>query len=85
MRVRKPHDRQREQLAELAVLNERLAGNQSLAARRRIEWLKIRRKEWEQIYNYVTKHDAAVSLAIIEEANRKVEAQVKSPNAPVRR
>ena len=71
MRVRNPHDRQQEQLAELAILNERLAGNQSLAARRRIEWLKTRRKEWEQIYNYITKQDAAVSLAIIEEANRQ--------------
>ena len=69
MRLRRLHDRQREQLAELAILNERLAGNQSPAARRRIEWLKIRRKEWEQIYNYITKRDAAVSLALIEEAN----------------
>lgn len=71
VRVRKLDDRQREQLAELAILNERLAGNQSPAARRRIEWLKLRRKEWEQIYNYVTKRDAAVSLAMIEEANRQ--------------
>ncbi len=59
-------------MAELAIINERLAGNQSLAARKRIEWLKVRRKEWEQIYNYITKQDAAVSLALIEEANRQV-------------
>ncbi|KAK9803468.1 hypothetical protein WJX73_005184 [Symbiochloris irregularis] len=74
VRVRKLDDRQREQLAELAILNERLAGNQSPAARRRIEWLKHRRKEWELIYHYVSKRDAAVSLALIEEANRQASA-----------
>lgn len=74
VRVRNLPDRQRDQLAELAVLNERLAGNKSTAVRRRIEWLKTRRKEWEQIYNYITKQDAEVSLAIIEEANKQVAA-----------
>jgi hypothetical protein len=39
---------------------------------RRLEYLKTRRKHWEEIYNYVTKQDAAATLSMIEEANRKV-------------
>ena len=67
----KVDERQQEQFAELAVLNERLAGNSASAARRRIEWLKLRRKHWKQIYEYVTKQDAAITLAMIEEASQQ--------------
>ena len=54
------------------MLNERLAGNSASAARRRIEWLKLRRKHWKQIYEYVTTQDAAITLAMIEEASQQV-------------
>lgn len=76
VRVRNLSWRQAQQLAELTVLNERLAaGNEGpsvIAARKRIEWLRARRRVWERIYKYVTKQDAAATLAVIEDANIKV-------------
>ncbi|KAK9835226.1 hypothetical protein WJX81_007254 [Elliptochloris bilobata] len=78
VRVRNLSWRQAQQLAELTVLNERLAaGNEGptvIAVRKRIEWLRARRRVWERIYNYVTKQDAAATLAVIEDANSKVAA-----------
>ena len=41
---------------------------------RRIEWLKVRRKHWKHIYEHVTKQDAAITLAMIEEASQQVQA-----------
>lgn len=74
LRIRqKTDERQQEQFAELAVLNERLAGNSSSAARRRIEWLRVRRKHWRLIFEHVTKQDAAITLAMIEEASQQVQ------------
>ena len=72
IRMRSVDERQRGQLAELAVLNERLAGRQSWQIRQKLEHLKSRRRIWELIYEYVTKRDAITSLAMIEEANNKV-------------
>lgn len=75
VRVRNLTWRQAQQLAELTVLNERLAagnkGSSVIAVRKRIEWLRARRHVWERIYNYVTKQDAAATLAVIEDANFK--------------
>lgn len=75
VRVRNLTWRQAQQLAELTVLNERLAagnkGSSVIAVRKRIEWLRARRRVWERIYNYVTKQDAAATLAVIEDANSK--------------
>ena len=79
IRMRSVDERQRGQLAELAVLNERLAGRQSWQIRQKLEHLKSRRRIWELIYEYVTKRDAIASLAMIEEANNKVSNQHK-PN-----
>lgn len=73
VRVRTAASRQVDQLQDLAVLNERLAGSQGWEARQKLEYLKTKRKNWEAIYNYVTKQDAAATLAVIEEASRKVE------------
>ena len=75
IRMRSVDERQRGQLAELAVLNERLAGRQSWQIRQKLEHLKSRRRIWELIYEYVTKRDAIASLAMIEEANNKVGSQ----------
>lgn len=72
IRMRSVDERQRGQLAELAVLNERLAGRQSWQIRQKLEHLKSRRRIWELIYEYVTKRDAIASLEMIEEANNKV-------------
>ena len=79
VRVRNLTWRQAQQLAELTVLNERLAagnkGSSVIAVRKRIEWLRARRHVWERIYKYVTKQDAAATLAVIEDANSKASDQ----------
>lgn len=72
VRLRRPVDRQREQLADLAVLNDRLAGRAGWQIRRRVEFLRTRRRNWEQIYKQLASNDTATTLAMIEEANRKV-------------
>ena len=40
--------------------------------RKRLDYLKCRRQQWEAVYEYVTKTDAATTLATIEEAYAKV-------------
>ena len=72
VRRRQSTDRQKSLLADLALLNERLAGNESWEIRQKLEHLKSKRKNWEFIYEYVTKLDATATLARIEEANIKV-------------
>ena len=72
VRMRQSTDRQKSQLADLALVNERLAGNESWEIRQKLEHLKSKRKNWEFIYEYVTKLDATATLARIEEANVKV-------------
>jgi hypothetical protein len=60
-------------LVELAVLNERLSGvNEPWEARNRLEMIRTRRKNWEHIFDYVTKQEAAATLEIIEAANEQV-------------
>ena len=75
VRMRQSTDRQKSQLADLALVNERLAGNDSWEIRQKLEHLKSKRKNWEFIYEYVTKLDATATLARIEEANMKVKNQ----------
>ena len=72
VRRRQSSDRQKALLAELALLNERLAGKESWEIRQKLEHLKSKRKTWEMIYQYVTKLDATATLARIEEASSKV-------------
>lgn len=73
VRMRQSSDRQKSLLAELALVNERLAGKESWEIRQKLEHLKSKRKNWEFIYEYVTKLDATATLARIEEANTKVQ------------
>lgn len=73
VRVRTIAKRQMDDLVELAVLNERLTGTHDpWDVRNRLELLRTRRKNWEHIYNYVTKQEAAATLDLIEEANQQV-------------
>lgn len=73
VRVRKAAQRPVNDILELAVLNERLAGSATpWEARQKLEYLKMRRRNWERIYEYVIKQDAAATLAVIEEASDKV-------------
>ena len=74
VRMRQSSDRQKSLLAELALVNERLAGKESWEIRQKLEHLKSKRKNWELIYEYVTKLDATATLARIEEANVKVQS-----------
>jgi chlorophyllide a oxygenase len=77
VRVRTSADRARDQLADLAVLNERLAGKdprEAAQVRKRLEYLKRRRRSWELVYQHVTRADALCTLAAIEEAAARVEA-----------
>eukprot|EP00877_Chromochloris_zofingiensis_P006369 jgi/Chrzof1/1986/Cz10g28270.t1_CAO1[v5.2] len=74
VRVRKAAQRPVNDILELAVLNERLAGSATpWEARQKLEYLKMRRRNWERIYEYVIKQDAAATLAVIEEASDKAE------------
>ncbi len=73
VRVRTISQRAKDDLVELAVLNARLNGEVSpWEARSKLELLRKKRKNWEHIVNYVTKADAAATLALIEEANEQV-------------
>jgi chlorophyllide a oxygenase len=73
VRVRTISQRAQDDLVDLVVLNERLSGETNpWEARTRLELLRKKRKNWEHIYNYVTKADAAATLALIEEANEQV-------------
>jgi chlorophyllide a oxygenase len=77
VRVRTSRDRARDQIADLAVLNERLAGKgpmQAADVRKRLEYLKKRRRNWELVYQHVTRADALCTLGAIEEAAARVEA-----------
>lgn len=82
IRVRRAADRARDQLADLAVLNTRLASThhggssdaEAAAVRQRVDYLRRRRRSWELVTSYVEQHDALCTLAAIEEASRKVEA-----------
>jgi chlorophyllide a oxygenase len=73
MRVMRVSDRQKDQLADLAVLNERLSGApRPWNARQRLEYLKKQREQWEAVYEYLVKTDAAATMESIEEAARNV-------------
>jgi chlorophyllide a oxygenase len=72
VKARTCKQRNMEELVELAVLNERLAGElQPWEARNRLEYLRLYRKNWEAIYDYITETEVTATLAVIEEANRK--------------
>ena len=68
------HPPQVDQLAELAVVNERLAGGDGPSARARIEFLKGRRALWARVFDVVTRADAAATLGAIESATADVRA-----------
>lgn len=79
--MRSSQNRAHQQLVDLAVLNERLAGGNGYPweARKRLEYLQSRRQQWEAVYEYITKTDAAATLASIEEAFQKVRMCSPSP------
>lgn len=73
VRVRTTASRQRSELLELAVLNERLAGNvEPWEARARLEVLRNRRRAWDAVYDLIGGSDAAATLEMIEAAAEQV-------------
>ena len=82
LRVRTAADRARLQLADLAVLNERLAkledGTSSVdqeevvKARKRVEFMKRSQKTWSKVYDYCMDNDVDCTVDAIEAANAKV-------------
>eukprot|EP00210_Caulerpa_lentillifera_P003116 g2978.t1 len=73
IRVRQPENKCQDQLLELTVLNERLAGASPWEVRRRVEYLKKRQMNWDLVHDIIVRRDAAATLDLIEEANNKVE------------
>lgn len=73
VRVRTAETRKMNEMLDLAVLNERLAGRLApWEARSKLEYLKMRKKHWTKAYEYITKQEVTATLAVIEEAYRKV-------------
>eukprot|EP00798_Chlamydomonas_sp_ICE-L_P016142 gene16142-22298_t len=59
---------------ELAVVNERLSGElQPWEVRNRLEHIRLFNGNWGAIYDHITKSEVTATLAVIEEASRKVE------------
>ena len=77
VRVRTSETRKMNEMLDLAVLNERLAGRMDAwEARSRLEYMKMRKKEWSLAYEYITQSEVTATLEVIEAAYRKVGAWV---------
>lgn len=72
VRVRQANDRARAQLGELALLNERLMGQDSWRIRQKVEYLKSKRKAWEGVYNAACKQEISLTVAHLESAMAEV-------------
>ena len=73
VRYARPSRRELEQLAELVVMNERMAGRDAARARNRVNHLKSKKANWEAIFDTLVETDAVATLDAIESANRRVE------------
>lgn len=72
IRLRDRDERVNNLWGELAALNERLAGGDPVFARKRIDYLRVRKEHWARIISAATEYDTAITLAQLEAANRKV-------------
>mmetsp|Transcript_23098 Transcript_23098/g.64158 ORF Transcript_23098/g.64158 Transcript_23098/m.64158 type:complete len:645 (+) Transcript_23098:156-2090(+) len=66
-------DRPLQQLAELAILNERLEGKRPWEARQKLEYFQKSKESWKAICEDLRATDAVATLERIEEAQRKVD------------
>ena len=64
--------RKHDELVELVVLNERLAGGRAHLVRQKLDWLRRKTSNWEYIYQYISTCDGRATLQAVEEANQKV-------------
>lgn len=86
IRLRRASDRAKEQLADLAVLNEKLRmadGFEAAKARKRVEFMKRSRKTWSKVYDYLMDNDVECTLSSIEDANAKVLAMLSEEKRDV--
>jgi hypothetical protein len=72
VRVRQANDRAKQQLGELALLNETLLGEDSWRIRKKVEYLKSKRKAWEGVYNAACKQEVSLTVAHLESAMAEV-------------
>jgi chlorophyllide a oxygenase len=72
VRVRQAGDRAMSQLGELALLNESLMGQETWKIRKKVEYLKSKRKAWEGVYNAACKQEVSLTVAHLEEAIAEV-------------
>ena len=74
VRVRRAADRPLQQLADLAVLNERLNGNSPWEVRHKLDYFQKSKSKWEIMCRDVVTGEAAATLRTLEAAQRKVDA-----------
>jgi chlorophyllide a oxygenase len=78
VRVRRAADRAAEQLADLAVVNARLAAGgdarAAAAARQRVDFLRRDRRTWARVHESVAAADAADALGAADRAAARAEA-----------
>lgn len=75
VRGRLANDRAKQQLGELALLNETLLGEDSWRIRKKVEYLKSKRKAWEGVYNAACKQEVSLTVAHLESAMAEVRTQ----------
>lgn len=77
VRVRQANDRAKQQLGELALLNETLMGQDSWRIRRKVEYLRSKRQAWEGVYNAACKQEVSLTVAHLEAAMAEVRTHEK--------
>lgn len=84
VRVRKASHRRLELLIEAAVANERLTVGQrgAVSVRQRAEWLRMRmrRENWEELFETIMMKDSSLTLSSIEAALKEVDEALFDEN-----
>lgn len=79
--VQSSQARAAKQLADLAVLNDKLSGRSDwLETRRKAEFLKAKARNWRSVFDTITKVEAASTLEAIEAAQDQVEEALSEGN-----
>lgn len=77
VRVRLANDRAKQQLGELALLNESLMGQvEPWKIRRKVEYLKSKRQAWEGVYNAACRQEVSLTVAHLESAMAEVRTHI---------
>ena len=80
-------DRRVDQLAELVVLNEKLADweqeqteNRWIDCRTKVEFLKTKKKNWEAVYDSISSHETEATLRDVESLETKLSDALSERN-----